>query len=190
MTETTDRDLYDDPDRDTDYEYDDPEELHRVRRIQQIHDARERFERARLAARGKAATNQVSDDALRKVTTQLALDYVRQLEPILARTGNDLLDRQVTLPARRVTCPDGSTATVEETTVTVRTLLDESGTITVTTEYQAYDSHSNCHQTRTHETPLPMDEAAATRLVRLCDDFLEGIMPSGIAETTDDEWEV
>jgi hypothetical protein len=184
-----DRDLYDDPEGpDAEYEFEDPEELHRVRRLRQIHDARERFEKVRLRTVEGVHENKLTRPQQRRYTAQVALDYVRQLEPLLRRTDSDILDREATVRGRRVTTPNGDTLHVEGTTASVDQLLNTGGYATTRYEYQEHDGATNrtLHKTATAE--LTLDPAAATRLVRLCDDFLEDIMPSGIITDDDNEW--
>jgi hypothetical protein len=179
MTDDDSNELYDEPNRDNNYEYTDPDEMHRVRRLQQIHDSRERFESIRLKARELVDLGQLPAGRTRYYAAQLALDYVRQLEPILTRADSEILSREVT-----VTDVDGE---VPGHSVTVADLLDANGTIKSTRQYRERNPDTNAMETKTEVTELTLDESAATRLVRLCDDFLEEVMPSGLSETADGE---
>lgn len=170
------------------YEYDDPDEMHRVRRLRQIHDSRERYEEFRLKVQEQADMGLLNQADVRKYTAQLALDYVRQLEPILRRADTGLLDRTIEIDARTVTSPRGNDVTLSPRTVTVGELLDREGVLQVKYNYSYTDADTRSRVTNTETTTITITTAASSRLVRLCDDFLEDVMPSGLTDTDSDKW--
>jgi hypothetical protein len=119
--------------------------------------------------------DRISDERARMYTAQLALDFVRHLEPLVRRTDADLLDRRVTLSY------EGGAVTA-----TVCPLLDNCGAVTITATEEYRDPETMAEGTRQVQQQVTLDRAAATRLVRLGDDFLEDIIPSGLTDTTDD----
>ncbi len=169
-------DLYDDPDGAGGYEYDDPDELHRVRRLRQIHDARRRFD----AVEAKSLDAGVRVDRPTAVAA-VACGFLRQLEPIIRRSDSDLLRREVTInqQAHRVETNDGPyRAWTPARTVAVSELLDTSGNLRGAVQANG----------ETHPVTITIRPDTSARLVRLGDDFLEDIAPSGIAEASNDEW--
>lgn len=175
MPET--HDLYDEPEQEPgEYRFDDPEEYHRHQRLKQIHDSRERFEKGRHRAYHMADEGEISRDRAQAYTAQLALDFIRQLEPLVRRTDSDLLQRAV---------PVGN-----GTQATVARLLDSDGIISITTTTTKDDPNTGGERKVTTTEEVTMSRRASTRLVRLGDDFLEDIMPSGIIEEESSEWEI
>jgi hypothetical protein len=168
--------LYDDPDSAGGYEFDDPEEFHRIRRLEQIHDARERFDSGRHKIYHAADIGEITPERAQNFTAQLALDFVRQLEPLLRRTDADLLEREIELPT------DGSSVSA-----TVERLLDENGTVAVNRTEKQMNPETNAKETVQITDRVTMTRRASARLVRLGDDFLEEIMPAGIVEDSDDD---
>jgi hypothetical protein len=173
-------DLYDDPDSAGEYEYDDAAEYHTVERLREIHNSRKRFDKKRHEVYHAADMGRITHDRARTFTAQLALDFIRHLEPLVRRTDSDLLEREVQLPHNDRTV----TATVGE-------LLDGSGTVEIETTEQYLNPETNARGRRTVRESVTLDRAAANRLVRLGDDFLEDIVPSGLTDTGDDvaEWD-
>lgn len=183
--------IFDSPDSDGDgYEYSDPDEMHRVRRLRQIHDARERYEEFRLKVQEHADMGRLRQADVRKYAAQLALDYVRQLEPVLRRADSNLLDRTIQIDSRDVTAPDGSTVTLPARTVRVADLLDAEGMVETKYQYTHRDPNTMSRTTDTETVQITIDTPASSRLVRLCDDFLEEVMPSGLSDASPDKWEI
>lgn len=182
-------DVYDDADDLEGYQYDDPDEFHRIRRLRQIHDARDRFEKVRLKAREAEARGQVgiSRDA---AAAQTALDYVRQLEPIIKRADSDILDRTVVVESTRVRPVDNVETRTEPMEVTVTELLNQTGEVETQVSYTKFDAEINTEKRHTTTVTVTISPQTSLRLVRLCDDFLESVMPSGLSETSDDTWEI
>jgi len=172
-------DLFDDPDSAGEYEFDDAGEYHTIERLREIHDSRKRFDKARHEAYHAAEMGRISDQRASMYTAQLALDFVRHLEPLVRRTDADLLDRRVTLSH------EGGVVTA-----TVGHLLDNSGAVTISATEEYRDPSTMAERTRQVQQQVTLDRAAATRLVRLGDDFLEDIVPSGLTDTGDDVAEI
>jgi hypothetical protein len=174
----SDTNIFDDnagEDTQTPYEYDDPDELYRVRRIEQILDALETYDegKAKLKYHPEARHKLTVDerDALRD---ELALTVVRHLEPIVSRTEYNLLGRQVVLHS-----DDG-----EMRRATLEQLLDSGGHIAE--EYEEVESTRGT-QPRERVTKVryyTMEEATADKVVRMSVDFLESVMPVGLSDDT------
>jgi hypothetical protein len=174
-----------------DVSIDDHDDLHRVRRVEAIHDARERFVKVRLQAMHKmyeqSAFFQRDVD---KYANMTALDYLRELEPMIRRSDSDFLDRIIVIGSQRFS-PDNirtseqnrdvmwdeSTLITKPVRVTVQELLNKGARV---------KSTATAHGTRVGHTDwqeeveiyVQPDASVATRIVRLCDDFIEDTLPS------------
>lgn len=161
-----DRDPYEDEDNDRQMQITDPDEHHKTRRLNQIHNAREQFTRTyRLAE-----ADHRSGPKGRRAVAAVALDYVRQLEPLVKRSDSDLLEETVTVGGQ---------------TVTISTLLDQGGTVTTTNRTR----ENRRLMPRTETTEHRMSKPTALKVVRLCDDWLDQYIDFDI-EDTPDEWQV
>jgi hypothetical protein len=182
-------DLYDDPAHGSDsVAIDDPDDLHRVRRVEAIHKARQNFVTVRLKARERVMTDKffTRPDADRYAVLT-ALDYLRELEPMIRRSESDILDREITIQSRRVApeqvATDGisideQSLQVGPITVTLQQLLDQGGDVVVDATARGTDSFSGVRKTREFSATLRPGDKHALRIVRLCDDFIEEVLPS------------
>jgi hypothetical protein len=162
------------------YTYETAEEAHRRRRLEQIHNARERFDKVRLSARRRLNSDSAKGRRrAREWTIYLALDVLRQLEPIIKRAEHDLLDVEVPVGGvqREV---DGRLVTLPQKRVPLRDLLDGEGQVQVTETVERYDSASNTTTTQTETFDVAPRTEVSTRIVRLCDDFLHEVMPADV----------
>jgi hypothetical protein len=171
-------DVFDDEpgeDTQTDYEYDDPDELYRVRRINQILNALDNYDNGKIKLKfhpeARYELTQEERDGLRD---ELALKVVRHLEPIVSRTEYDLMDREVT-----VVSGDG-----EVRQATLRGLLDAGGHIAEEYTEMRSTRGTQPREEVTEVRYFTMTEATADRVVRLCIDFLESVMPVGLSDDT------
>jgi hypothetical protein len=182
-------DLYDEPANDSGaVGLDDPDDLHRIRRVEAIHDARQNFVTVRLRARERVMTDKffTPDDADRYAVLT-ALDYLRELEPMIRRSESDILNREITIPSRQVAREhvaadgislDDQSLTVGPVTVTLQQLLDHGGAVTVDGNARGTDSFSGVRKKREFTATLRPGDKHALRIVRLCDDFIEDVLPS------------
>lgn len=179
MTES----LSDDPKDTGDYQYDDSDELYQSERIKQLLAARRRFREGRLGAREqKYQPGGITEADYRDVCAQLALDYVSELEPLIRRTDSNLLERVIETGPQEVETPNGDTTTVNPPDVTVAELLNAGGEIQAAYRYGYFDTSANAHKTDSKTIRVTVDANASQRLVRLCDDFLEDVMPVELNE--------
>lgn len=164
---TDDRDPRRDRDEDERMRITDPDEHHKTRRLNQIHNARETFTEVYRKAEADHRSGQEGTRAVAAV----ALDYVRQLEPLVKRSDSDLLDERVTVGGREVT---------------ISTLLDQGGTVTTT---ERVSKSRRSLQFTTETTTHRMSKPTALKIVRMCDDWLDRYIDFKI-EDTPDEWAV
>lgn len=156
-----------DEDQDKQMRITDPDEHHKTRRLNQIHNAREQFSRTYRLAEVRDRTGDKEDRAVAAV----ALDYVRQLEPLVQRSGSDLLEETVTVGGH---------------TVAISDLLDQGGT--VTTRERKVRQHRALSVNYSTHTEY-MGRATALKVVRMCDEWLDQYIDFKI-EDTPDKWEV
>jgi len=156
---------------DTGVELDDPEQLHKTRRLQQIHDARERFDQGRLEARGALYQSRISELQYHEITCQLALDYLKQLEPLIRRSEPDLLNYQL-----------------DEVDMTLEEVLNQRGERLVEWDEEQFDGSSAQYDSVTRQAREPIPPAASHTIARLCDDFLDRSTP--VVIETEQEWEI
>jgi len=169
----------------------DPDDLHRIRRVEAIHDARERFVKVRLKAR-----DMMYDDPtftqfnVDRYAIMTALDYLREIEPMVRRSDSQLFDHVVTIPSKRFTeeaIPkdrhtrrvkfDESSLRTEPVEITLGELLTVGGSAradaTVTGTRVGHTNYRN-----EIEVTVNADERVAVNIARLCDDFIEDALPS------------
>jgi hypothetical protein len=181
-------DIYDEPTNDAqELAITDPDDLHRVRRVEAIHEARKRFVEVRLKAR-EAMDSDPMFHKYRKdrLAVLTALDYLRELEPMIRRSDSDILKREITIAGKLIPeseLPNDAHDTadnrrVESVTLTTEDLLDSGGEVNMTHEMTGYD-HMRQHRVK-HEIAVSLnpEEKHAMRIVRLCDDFIEDVLPS------------
>lgn len=161
-----DRDPYEDEDNDRQMRITDPDEHHKTRRLNQIHNAREKFTEVYRKVEASYRTRNG-----RQAIAAVALDYVRQLEPLVERSGDELLDETVTVGGQ---------------SVTLTTLLDHGGTVTTQKRVQR---GRNQIAWNTETTTHHMDKATSLKVVRMCDRWLDEYIDFDI-EDTPDEWQV
>jgi len=97
-------DIYDEPTNDAqELAITDPDDLHRVRRVEAIHEARKRFVEVRLKAR-EAMDSDPMFHKYRKdrLAVLTALDYLRELEPMIRRSDSDILKREITIAGKLI----------------------------------------------------------------------------------------
>lgn len=157
----------------TGVELDDPEQLHKTRRLQQIHDARERFDRGRLEARGALYQSRISELQYHEITCQLALDYLKQLEPLIRRSEPELLNYE----------PDEIGMTLEE-------VLNQRGERLVEWEEEEFNGSSAQYDTVARQTREPIPPKASHTIARLCDDFLDRSTPVVIQSSREASFDV
>lgn len=178
----------------------DPDDLHRIRRVEAIHDARERFVKVRLRARDmmyeEPTFSQLNVDRYAIMT---ALDYLREIEPMVRRSDSRLFEHTATIPSQPFTADaipkDNDTADVvwdesslrtEPVELTLADLLNTGGTVradaTVTGRKQTF------RQTLSRDIKITVNagERVAVTIARLCDDFIEDALPS-IGKAADSE---
>lgn len=181
-------DIYDEPGNDAqDLAITDPDDLHRIRIVEAIHDARERFVEVRLKAREQYDADPMFH-AYRKdrLAVLTALDYLRELEPMIRRSDSDILEREITIagkliPESKLPADAYDTADnrrVESVTLTAEELLDSGGEVNMTHVMTGYDAMRQQRVKHEIGVSLNPEEKHAMRIVRLCDDFIEDILPS------------
>jgi hypothetical protein len=168
-----DGDVFDSaPGQDTEYEYDDPDELYRVRRLTQILDSLKAYDKGKIRLRHHPQARRLPQDERAALRDELALAVVRNLEPIISRTERPLLQREVVLTA------DGG----DMRTATLQDLLDAGGSIAERHTETQLDPDTNGMERVTKTRYYSMDEATADKVVRLCVDFLESVMPVNLTD--------
>jgi hypothetical protein len=175
MSESENERVFDQPDR-IEYEYEDPDEFHRVQRLKQIHEARKQFDKGQHTVQYKANRGAISEEHAREVVAQLAVGFIRQLEPILSRTESRILDYEFTFRSDRV-----------KHEVTARQILNTNGTVTYSKEVETFDPDTQQRGTKRERRQVMIPFEVSAKLVRLGDDFLEDVMPSGLVEAADGE---
>lgn len=161
--------VFDEPEQDLGQVYEDPDEMHRMRTLQRIHDARERFDRGRLELQSR---EDVAPRRVKDLTAKLALDVVRSIEPLLRRSDSDLLQRTVSV--------DGAAVQIES-------LLDNEGRVDVVWTEEEFDASDQTYKQVEKSETKTISTSTSTRIVRLTDDFLQGVMPSGLLPDDDDD---
>jgi len=146
----------------------DPEKFHKTRRLKQIHDAREQFSETYKRAEADRRTGYKGTRAVAAV----ALDYVRQLEPLVEKSESDLLDKTVKVGPK---------------TVSIRGLLDQGGTVTTRTR-----THGGIRQTfpKTDVEKHRMSRPTSLEIVRMCDHWLDEYVDFDIEDADADTWQV
>lgn len=174
MTDESDEhtDIFDSPERDdTEYQISDPEQLHKVRRLEQIHSAREQYSDLRLRAVEKESTTSRHDkDTTRRLLGQAAVEYLRQLEPIIRQSESDLLERTITTTEQEVSLAD---------------LLDNNGEIEKTVKREQSTGLVNHTLMATATATGSLRESESLRVVRLCDNFLDNHIPFDLHSDSD-----
>jgi hypothetical protein len=182
-------DLYDAPANDgDDVSIQDPDDLHRIRRVEAIHDARDTVVEVLLKCREREMTDRFFTSAdTDRYAILTALNYLRELEPMIRRSESDLLEREITIRERSVSpehVPSDGMAlssrsvTVGPLTVSLDELLDSGGSVSVSTSARGKDPFSGIKKRREFSVKLRPKTKHALRIVRLCDDFIEEILPS------------
>ena len=181
-------DLYEEPANEAEeLAIQDPDDLHRVRRVEAIHDARERFIRVRLQAREQVDADPMFHAYRKdKLAVLTALDYLRELEPMIRRSDSDILEREITIDGKRIDesqVPGSADLSdeklrVEPVTVTTKELLDTAGELHTTHRVISWDSLRKERRKTNVPVVLTATERHALRIVRLCDDFIEDVLPS------------
>jgi hypothetical protein len=169
----------------------DPDDLHRIRRVEAIHDARERFVKVRLRARDMMYDDpNWSQFNVDQYAIMTALDYLREIEPMVRRSDSELFDHVVTIPSKRFSTEaipkdqhtrrvkfDESSLRTEPVEITLGELLTVGGSAradaTVTgTRVGQVDYRNEI------EVTVNAGERVAVNIARLCDDFIEDALPS------------
>jgi hypothetical protein len=169
----------------------DPDDLHRIRRVEAIHDARERFVKVRLQARDMMYDDpNWSQFNVDRYAIMTALDYLREIEPMVRRSDSRLIEHTVTIPSKRFSTEaipkdgradrvkfDESSLRTEPVEITLGELLTVGGSTradaTVTgTEVGHVDYRKEI------EVTVNAGERVAVNIARLCDDFIEDALPS------------
>ena len=180
-------DLYEEPANDAQkLAITDPDDLHRIRRVEAIHDARDTVVEVSLKARERMDTDPTFHKYRKdRLIVLTALNYLRELEPMIRRSDSDILEREITIAGKLIPeseLPDAAKRSadrrVEAVTVTVQELLDSGGEVSAKHEFRVWD-HRTKERVR-HELTVALnpDERHAMRIVRLCDDFIEDVLPS------------
>jgi hypothetical protein len=183
----TEQSLDDDPEDIDGYQYDDPGELYQGERIKQLLAARRRFREGRLGAREQMYErgHDYTRADYRDVCAQLALDYLSELEPLIRRTDSNLLERVIETEPREIKDPNDDITTTDPPNVTVGKLLDTGGDVETKYQYEYFDTYDNTSKKDTETVRVTIDDNTSQKLVRLCDDFLESIMPVEIDQGTE-----
>jgi hypothetical protein len=176
----------------------DPDDLHRIRRVRAIHDARERFVKVRLQTRDMMITEPTfAQSNVDKYAIMTALDYLRELEPMVRRSDSQLLEHKVEIPSKpfpsesiptshkSVYWDDGSLRT-DPVELTLNELLNSAGTIRASATVKGRNAGTNSRVSKDIEITVTAGERVAMNIVRLCDDFLEDALPS-IGQAADSE---
>jgi len=166
------------------------QDYHELRRYQQIHTARERYLKAELY--GSSMTDQLEALEFQQAAHTAALQYLRELEPLMRRTDSELLQEPVRWTAGPApvgdkkakgllrTKPEDLYADIE---VTYEELLDWGGdAIPYEVEYHYHAPLESRNKREVHfgRTKPPM--SALAQIVRHCDQFVESVLPFRLEE--------
>ena len=165
------------------------QDYHELRRYQQIHTARERYLKAELY--GSSIGDPMEASEFQRAAHTAALQYLRELEPIMRRTGSDLLQERV----RWTAGPAPVTPTQKEylrskpedlyadIDVTYEELLASGGSaVPYEVEYFWLKPLSGRRTREVHYGRSAPPMSALSQIVRHCDQFVESVLPFRLEE--------
>jgi len=165
------------------------QDYHELRRYQQIHTARERYLKAELY--GSSISDPMEASEFQRAAHTAALQYLRELEPIMRRTGSDLLQERV----RWTAGPAPITPTQKEylrskpedlyadIDVTYEELLASGGSaVPYEVEYFWLKPLSGRRTREVHYGRSAPPMSALSQIVRHCDQFVEAVLPFRLEE--------
>jgi len=166
------------------------QDYHELRRYQQIHTARERYLKAELY--GSSMTDPYEALEFQQAAHTAALQYLRELEPLMRRTDSELLQERVRWmagPAPVDSIRDGRQLRTSkkdlyaEVDVSYEELLARGGDhvrYEVDYSYWSLGLGRTCRDTYIGKTKPPM--SALAQIVRHCDQFVESVLPFRLEE--------
>jgi recombinational DNA repair ATPase RecF len=164
------------------------QDYHELRRYQQIHTARERYLKAELMA---SSVDAMQAAQYRSAAHTAALQYLRELEPIMRRTGSELLEEAVIwvagpAPVRDMTNralrPESQDLTARMETTYEELLAWGGDPISYEVEYTYFDPMSSSRKRDTYRGSSRPPIRALAQVVRHCDRFVESVLPFRLEE--------
>ena len=164
------------------------QDYHELRRYQQIHTARERFLKAELMA---SSVHAIEAAQYAAAAHTAALQYLRELEPIMRRTDSQLLEEEVHWVAgpapvhemtNRALRPEDQDLTARMTTTYEELLAWGSEAVPYDVEYTWFDPTSNVKKRGAHRGKTRPPLQALAQIVRHCDQFVEAVLPFRLEE--------
>jgi len=165
------------------------QDYHELRRYQQIHTARERYLKAELY--GSSLSDPMEASEFQQAAHTAALQYLRELEPIMRRTGSELLQERVKWTAGPapmtptqheflVTPPEDLYAEID---VSYEDLLARGGdAVPYEVEFWWTKAVSGRRQREVHHGRTKPPMSALAQIVRHCDQFVEAVLPFRLEE--------
>jgi len=162
------------------------QDYHEVRRYQQIHTARERYLKAELMA---SSVDAMQAAQYRSAAHTAALQYLRELEPLMRRTDSELLQEVVRWVAGPAPVQDLTNRVPKEgdlyadMATSYEELLAYGGDpIPYEVEYTFFNPNACSEQRDTFRGTSRPPIRALAQVVRHCDQFIEAVLPFRLEE--------
>jgi len=165
------------------------QDYHELRRYQQIHTARERYLKAELY--GSSLTDQMEAYEFQQAAHTAALQYLRELEPIMRRTGSELLQERVgwTAGPAPISPRQKGLHSMERQRLTAKVdlsyeeLLARGGdAVPYEVEYTEYSHDLGRYVDEVYHGRTKPPMSALAQIVRHCDQFVEAVLPFRLEE--------
>ena len=164
------------------------QDYHELRRYQQIHTARERYLKAELMASSVDVLEAAQYEAAAHTA---ALQYLRELEPIMRRTGSELLEEKVHWLAGPAPIEATTNRAVRSNQSDLYARMDVSyeellawggDPVPYEVEYSYYEPTDHVEKQDTYRGSSWPPIQALSQNVRHCDRFVEQVLPFRLEE--------